>query len=84
MKIRKYIPLKLIYFIKTFTIKDTIVSINDSIRLASKPFIFMVSLYHFLFIKETLTYIKKKCFHPTPKGVGFSHLACKLCYGKRK
>ena len=56
-------------FYKTFTTKDTIVSINDSIRLVSKP-IYIFNIYiHIIFIFCAI--------HPTPKGVGFSHLYCK-------
>ncbi len=39
---RKHI--RLMSFHKTFTIKDTFVSINDSIRLVSKPFAFIPHL----------------------------------------
>ena len=42
---RKHI--RLMNFYKTFTTKDTIVSINDSIRLVSKPFIY--SLFKLLY-----------------------------------
>ena len=44
---RKHI--RLMKFYKTFTTKDTIVSINDSIRLVSKPFIyFLFKLLYYL------------------------------------
>ena len=64
--------MRLMNFYKTFTTKDTIVSINDSIRLVSKPIyiFFILNCYiyiHFLFC----------AIHPTLKRVGFSHFFCK-------
>ena len=53
---RKHI--RLMSFYKTFTTKDTIASINDSIRLVSKPFIYFIfKLLYYLNFSFQLIYL---------------------------
>ena len=53
---RKHI--RLMSFYKTFTTKDTIASINDSIRLVSKPFIYSIfKLLYYLNFSFQLIYL---------------------------
>ena len=57
---RKHI--RLMSFYKTFTTKDTIASINDSIRLVSKPFIYFIfKLLYCLNFYVQLIYLLPNC-----------------------
>ena len=50
--------IRLMKFYKTFTTKDTSVSINDSIRLVSKPFIYsLFKLLYYLNFSYLLIYL---------------------------
>ena len=50
--------MRLMSFYKTFTTKDTIASINDSIRLVSKPFIYsLFKLLYYLNFSYLLIYL---------------------------
>ena len=70
--------MRLMIFYKTFTTKDTIASISDSIRLVSKP-IYIYSLFklrYYIITCVCFQFLHTFLFctiHPTPNGVGFSH-----------